>query len=156
MREATSEFRFLDPGTLVDRALRLVPADDCTVQTGLDAVPAYRFKMKVVGRRGEAGRIELRIGNTERILNYLGHIGYRVYPRFRGHRYAARACKLLLPLARLHGLETLWITCDPDNWASRTTCELVGAELVEIIDVPKRLVVCEQAQPRKCRYRLDL
>ena len=37
--------------------------------------------------------------------------------------------RLLLPLARRHGLQTVWITCNPDNWASRRTCELAGAEL---------------------------
>ena len=39
-------------------------------------------------------------------------------------------------MARRHGLATVWITCNPDNRASRRTCELTGAQLVEIVDLP--------------------
>jgi tagatose 1,6-diphosphate aldolase len=63
---------------------------------------------------------------------------------------------LLLPLARRHGLEILWITCDPDNIASRRTCELAGLELVEIVDVPEHMDMYQRGERRKCRYRLYL
>jgi tagatose 1,6-diphosphate aldolase len=106
--------------------------------------------------RKEIGQIQLRVGNSERIVMYAGHIGYRVYPRFRGNRYAARSTKLLLPLARKHDLNPLWITTNPDNWASRRTCEIIGAEMVEIVDVPKNLEMYKQGDRHKCRYRLDL
>jgi len=72
----------------------------------------------------------------------------------RGHRYAARAVRLLLPLARRLGLDPLWITCDPENAASRRTLELAGAELVETVDVPPDCVIFQSGHPRKCRYRL--
>ena len=101
-------------------------------------------------------RIGLRIGNTECILLYIGHIGYRVYPRYRGHRYAARATRLLLPLARKHDLKTLWITADPDNLASRKTCELVGAEMVDIVEAPLSSEPYRRGYRQKCRYRLEL
>jgi len=42
-----------------------------------------------------------------------------------------------LALARSHDLNPLWITCNPDNIASRRTCELAGATLVEIVDLPE-------------------
>ena len=38
--------------------------------------------------------------------------------------------------ALAHSLDRLWITCDPDNRASRTTCERLGAVLVEVVTVP--------------------
>jgi len=101
-------------------------------------------------------RIELRIGNTERILTYFGHIGYRVYPRYSGHRYAARATRLLLPLARKDDLKTLWITADPDNVASRRTCELFGAEMVEVVEAPVASEPYRRGYRQKCRYRLEL
>jgi tagatose 1,6-diphosphate aldolase len=41
-----------------------------------------------------------------------------------------------VPLAVRHGLSELWITCNPDNIASRRTCEAAGAELVEVVDLP--------------------
>jgi tagatose 1,6-diphosphate aldolase len=63
---------------------------------------------------------------------------------------------LLLPLARRHGLKDLWITCNPDNLASRRTCELAGAEFVEIVDLPANSGMYRRGDRQKCRYRLDL
>jgi len=44
-----------------------------------------------------------------------GDDGYGVNPEHHGHHYAARACRLLLLLARRHGFQTLWITRNPDT-----------------------------------------
>ena len=63
---------------------------------------------------------------------------------------------MILPLARWHGFDTLWITCNPDNVASRRTCERLGAEFVGIVDVPPDNDVYEPGGERKCRYRLAL
>jgi predicted acetyltransferase len=119
-------------------------------------VPAYRFAMHLDGVDHAVGRLSLRIGNTHTIEYYAGHIGYEVAAAFRGHRLAERSCRLILPLARRHGFEVLWITCNPDNLASRRTCERLGAELVEIVDVPPDNDVFEPGGERKCRYRLVL
>lgn len=83
-------------------------------------------------------------------------VSYDVDPEHRGHLYASRACKLLLSLARTHSLQFLWITCSPDNIASRRTCELVGAKLVEIVDLPEDTDMYQEGERHKCRYRLDL
>jgi predicted acetyltransferase len=72
-------------------------------------------------------------------------------------RYAARATRLLMPsLARKYGLNPLWLTCDPDNLASRRSCERACAKLVEIVDVPEGCIIHRSGHPGKCRYRLDL
>ena len=151
-----SEFEFLDPGPLVDGELRLELVTTTPADPPRGWVPDYTFHMFVDGDPEPAGRISLRIGNTEDIRRYFGHIGYGVEPEHRGYRYAARACALLLPLARRHGFETLWITCDPDNVASRRTCERAGATLVEVVDVPPHLEINQRGDRLKCRYRLDL
>jgi predicted acetyltransferase len=87
---------------------------------------------------------------------YAGHIGYGVHPLYRGHRYASRSVRLLMPLARRLGLDFLWITCDPENSASRRSLELAGAQFVEIVNVPEDCVIHQSGYPQKCRYRLDL
>jgi predicted acetyltransferase len=61
-----------------------------------------------------------------------------------------------MPLAREHGLNPLWLTCDPENLASRRSCELAGARFLEIVDVPESCVIYRSGHPKKCRYRLDL
>jgi tagatose 1,6-diphosphate aldolase len=118
--------------------------------------PEYRFKMVLAGQEEKIGGINLRIGDTEHLNKYAGHIGYGVEPEHRGHHYAAMSVRLLLPLARKHGLQALWITCNPDNAASRRTCELAGAEFIEIVDVPEDTDIYQRGERQKCRYRLDL
>jgi arginase family enzyme/predicted acetyltransferase len=156
---ATAEekpFRFLEPGRLVDGDLELVLAERLPANPSRKHVPVYKFKMVPVDGGEAFGQIDLRIGNPFHLVLYGGHIGYGVGPAHRGHHYAARACRLLMPLARRHGLHTLWITCNPENSASRRTCELAGAEFVEIADLPPESDMYERGERRKCRYRLDL
>jgi len=149
-------FEFRDPGKLMDEDFELVLIENYPGDPSKNYVPAYKFRMQIVGQGAEIGNIDLRIGNTHNLVMYGGHIGYGVRPEHRGHHYAARACRLLLPLARQHGLATLWITCNPDNYASRRTCELAGAKLVEIVDLPKDIDMYRQGERQKCRYCLDL
>ena len=70
--------------------------------------------------------------------------------------FAERAARLLLPLARAHGQQTLWITCNPDNAASRRTCERLSASYVDVVPVPRDNALYSQGDREKCRYRLDL
>lgn len=151
-----SEFAFLDPGALEDDELRLVLYSCCAADPARQWAPMYRFDMRLAGAKEAVGRIDLRVGNSEHLLKYAGHIGYRVEPEYRGHHYAARSCRLLFALARRHGLNPLWITCDPDNMASRRTCELVGGQLVEVVRVPRDDELFLLGQTWKCRYRVDL
>lgn len=52
----------------------------------------------------ELGTIRLRFGFSRYLEMYAGHVGYAVHANHRGHRYASRAVRLLIPLAR--GTET--------------------------------------------------
>jgi tagatose 1,6-diphosphate aldolase len=117
-------------------------------------VPTYYFRMIHRDSQEELGGINLRVASTPHIELYAGHIGYGVHPASRGHRYAARAIRLLIPLARELRLNPLWITTDPENIASRRSCELAGAEFIEIVDVPATCIIHRDGHPRKCRYRL--
>lgn len=143
-------------GKLADDVLELVLAETHPGDPGSGRVPDYEFHICLAGQNREIGRVVLKVGDTDRIVRYAGHVGYRVAPEHRGHRYAARACRLLEPLARSLGLETLWITCDPDNAASRRTCELAGARFVDIVDLPEDTDMYQRGERQKCRYRLDL
>jgi tagatose 1,6-diphosphate aldolase len=124
-----------------------------------DGPPAYFFWMHVQSddpAKVIAGGVSLRIGRTADLEQYMGHYGCHVYPPSRGRHYAERAGRLLLPLAKRHGINPMWITCNPDNFPSRRTCERMGAELVEIVDLPADHPLREAGDRSKCRYRLDL
>ena len=149
-------FKFYDPGKLIDNDLELVLVKEYRGDPLRSYVPSYKFKMTHPGQDEEIGQIMLRVGNTNHIVMYAGHIGYRVHKEYRGNRYAAKACKLLLSLARKHELNPLWITCNPDNIPSRRTCELLGAKMIEIVNLPKNTNMYKRGDRQKCRYRLDL
>jgi predicted acetyltransferase len=149
-------FEFHNPSELIDGDLQLVLEEANPANPAKGFVPEYRFKMILADQEKKVGGINLRVGDTERLIKYSGHIGYGVELEHRGHHYAARSVRLLLPLARSHGLQTLWITCNPDNAASKRTCELAGAEFIEIVDVPEDTDIYRRGERQKCRYRLDL
>ena len=149
-------FKFQEPGRLIDDELELILVEKRPGNPVIEYAPAYKFKMTLTEKNREIGAIDLRIGNTPHLMLYGGHIGYSVFPAYRGHHYAARSVRLLLPLARGHDLGTLWITCNPDNFASRRSCELAGLEFVEIVDLPPNTDMYLEGERQKCRYRLIL
>ncbi len=148
---------FLDPGPLIDDELELSLVERHPGDPRRDLSPSYFFFMKRTGTSTIIGGISLRLGTSEDILKYYGHVGYGVDEAYRGHHYAARSCRLIFPLAQSHDLDPVWITCNPDNMASRRACELAGGRLVEIIEIPARIRDLRQRGERqKCRYRFDL
>ncbi len=152
----TMNTSFRDPSELRDGDLELI----CTRRGEADEekglVPWYEFSMRRVGSDQDMGKISLRLGNTPHLVSYGGHMGYRVEEPFRGHRHAARSIRLLLPLAKEHELSPLWITCDPDNAASRRSCELAGGVLVEIVDLPPDTDLYKRGLRQVCRYKFDV
>ena len=150
------KFIFLDPGKLIDDDLELVLVERKPGDPEKEFVPGYKFEMRLKGKNTKVGQIDLRIGNIDKIVKYGGHIGYGVDEMYRGHRYATRSLRLLFPLAVKHGLDPLWVTCNPENMASRRTCEIAGGRLVEIIDLPPDNDMYKEGEQRKCRYRFDL
>lgn len=144
---------FIDLDPFRDGELELV-----LVERGphpIHKVPTYRFQMRNAETCEELGSVNVRIGSTAHIERYAGHIGYGVHPQHRGHRYAARSVRLLIPFTISLGIDPLWITCDPENAASRRSLELAGAEFVEIVDVPEDCIIFRNGHPQKCRYRLS-
>lgn len=141
---------------LYDGELALVLAETTPLHESAELAPTYRFHMRLRESNITVGEISLRIGNLPSLVVYYGHIGYHVDPPYRGRRFAARSCRLLFPLARAHGLDVLWITCNPDNWASRRTCELAGGVLFDVVDIPPGNPLYRRGERQKCRYRFDL
>ncbi|MBS2033976.1 GNAT family N-acetyltransferase [bacterium] len=138
-------------GELELRVLSRTPADP---EHGRAA--SYGFGMFLPGRNARVGIIDLRLGESEDLKRYGGQVGYLVESRFRGRGLAARAVGLLLPLARRHGFRELWITCDPENLASRRSCERAGAVFQELVQIPPGHEMFERGLRVKCRYRLSL
>jgi len=115
-------------------------------------VPAEHYDILAGGEI--VGTIQLRLGNTEYMRMYGGHVGYGIDPQHRGNGYASSALKELLPIARRHGFPEIWITCRPDNVASWRTLEKVGASYEGTVDVPSDSDLHARGDLQMRRYRL--
>ena len=147
---------FRDPGVLSDWELYLELAEQFPGDPSIPWPPCYRFKMRLVDVDEPVGGIEFRLSVSQFIVTCAGQLGFGVEPGFRGRRLAARSCRLLVPLARAHGLEELWLTCVPENVGSRRACEEAGAVFVEIVDTPPESNMYKEGEVRVCRYRLPV
>jgi predicted acetyltransferase len=130
------DVEFVAPGRLVDGdlELRLVGTTPADHERGFD--PTYQFEMVAAISGVVMGNINLRVGHTQHLRLYRGHIGFGVLEPFRGNQLALRSCRLLAGLARHHSLLPVWLTCNEGNIASQRTLEALGAEFVEIRRMP--------------------
>ena len=125
---------FIDVPELVCGEIRLVCIGKKPAISEKKYVPAYAFA--VCKGSEKIGSVDLRIGYCGN-LYYGGQIGYSIDEKHRGNGYAGIACRLLLPVARAHGMKTLLITNDVSNAASKRVCEKLGAKLVRVARVPE-------------------
>ncbi len=133
-------------GEVTLRFSRLVPGQ---VSRGL--VPYYHFRIATT-EGSDVGHINFRVGDTEHIRLCAGHIGFEVAEPFRGHRYALQACRALAPFVRSI-YETVIITCNPDNVASRRTIERLGSIFMDEVPVPPHDPQYQRGSRAKRRYR---
>lgn len=116
--------------------------------------PGYHFA--ICNMNGQKiGKCDFRIGYNEQ-LYYGGNIGYQIDEAYRGNHYAAKACLLLFELAKMHNMNYLIITCNPDNYASRKTCEYAGGQLLEIAELPLYNNMRLEGATEKCIYKFSL
>ena len=132
--------------------LRLARTADENPEKGW--VPAYYFDICLPDGT-KIGDCDLRIGHNQN-LYYGGNIGYAIDAAYRGHHYAGKACRLLFDFAAQHDLRYVIITCDPDNWPSRKTCEYAGGTLLEICDLPEDNDMYQRGEYSKCIFRFAL
>lgn len=145
---------FLDTTFLKNGEIKLMLEKTAPENKEKGWVPAYHFA--ICNAEGEKmGVCDLRLGHNEN-LYYGGNIGYRIEEAYRGHHYAGKACFLLFELARKHNMDYLIITCNPDNYASRKTCEYAGGQLLEIVQVPEDNDMRLRGETEKCIYKFLL
>jgi tagatose 1,6-diphosphate aldolase len=156
MRPLTNSTKLpVRPSALIDGDLRLVLVRRQIGEID-DVALTYIFDMYLTECNLPVGRLDLRIGHHRFLTHYAGHIGFSVRAEFRGRHLAARSCRLVFGLAKHNGVDPLWITCNPDNLASRRSCELAGGQLIEIVEVPTNCSIYSPKDRLKCRYRFDL
>ncbi|MFK5883284.1 MAG: GNAT family N-acetyltransferase [Candidatus Izemoplasma sp.] len=118
-------------------------------------VPDYVFHIVEKTTNKKVGFIDIRIGYSKG-LYFGGHIGYTVYEEYRGNNFALKACRLIKEVALHHKMDRLYVTCSPDNIASRRTCEKLGLELLEIVDLPIDNDMYLEGERLKCIFLWEL
>ena len=139
-------------GTISDGEIDIVLYKKSCGDVAKGFSPEYKFHVLLHGTDIVIGHINFRLGNSEKVVKYIGHIGYGIDKHYRGHKYAAKACKIIRTVAIEHGMKSLIITCNPENDASRKTCETIGARFVCIIDIPETSDAFSPDETQKCRY----
>lgn len=136
---------------LRDDQIALLLSNEDVYDPALGIDDGYTFYIQERRSRRRAGYISLRLGESPQ-LYYLGHIGYRIEAEHRGHGYAARACRLMLPLLQRLRLESVVITTNVENIPSRKTCLRLGCVLERIAPVPPEYRALCAGAAQKCRY----
>lgn len=99
------------------------------------------------------GRISMRIGSNFNSY-YNGNIGYEIEENFRGNNFSLKACKLVLQVAKAHGMKEIFLACDENNIPSYKTIEKLGGELIEITKPPKTYFAYRENMKKQRIYKL--
>lgn len=147
-----SEFEFLSnidamsDGKIALRISQKYQGDD-------ELLPFYYYDIFI--NNTAVGKISVRIGNNYHSY-YNGNIGYEIDKEYRGNNYAYNACKLVLQVAKAHGMNELILTCDESNIASYKTIEKLGADLIEIVKPPEDYFAYREDMEKQRIYKLCL
>ncbi|MGN1111628.1 MAG: GNAT family N-acetyltransferase [Acutalibacteraceae bacterium] len=148
MIKFTDIFDTLENDELILKITQKYSGDD-------EMIPFYYYDIIRKADSATVGKISVRIGNNFHSY-YNGHIGYEIFKEYRGNRYAYKASIMVLDVARFHGMGFIYLTCDESNTASYRTIEKLGAELVEICDVPREYFGWFEGMEKQRVYKLRL
>lgn len=138
------DFDFLSDGEITLNITQKYKGDD-------ELLPFYYYDVLV--RNETVGKISIRIGSNYHSY-FNGNIGYEIDKAYRGNNYAFKACKLVLQVAKAHGMSELILTCDESNIASYKTIEKLGAQLIEITKPPKDYFAYRENMEKQRIYKL--
>lgn len=145
---------FYDVDDLRSDEIVLKLTKTCEAQPEKRWLPAYYFDICLLNGT-PIGKCDLRIGHNEK--TYIGgNIGYGIDEPYRGHHFAAKACRLLFHQAKKHGLDYLIITCDPKNMASSRTCEIAGGKFIKIEAIPQDNELYAEGKREVKIFRFDI
>lgn len=120
-----------------------------------EQLPFYYYDIYENKTNCPVGKISVRIGSNYHSY-YNGNIGYEVDEPFRGNHYSYHALLLVLQVAKAHGMDSLYITCNVSNTASKKIIERTGATLVEIAKIPEDYIFWKEGIEDHRIYKLEI
>ena len=146
---------FFHPGPLNGELLELKLITTNPADRSKGYVPEYVFDVVLTNSAERVGQAKLRIGSEEEV-RWAGHVHFSIEPEHRGHKYSVKASRLLFPLAKRHGINRIWFSCNAKNQPSRSILDTLGATLAETIPTPENSDIYAEGERRTCRYLLDI
>ena len=119
------------------------------------SLPFYWWDIVLESEDITVGKISFRIGHNYHSY-FNGNIGYEVDKEHRGNHYSLQACQLLMPVAKYHGMDRIYLSCDCDNAASYKTIERLGANLIEEVEPPHDYIYYYEGMPKQRIYELSI
>lgn len=147
-------FRFSDSFNVLSGDLVTLKLCSKTPEDG-EQLPFYYYDIFENKSNHHVGKISVRIGSNYHSY-YNGNIGYEVDEPFRGNHYSYHALLLVLQVAKAHGMDSLYITCNASNTASKKIIERTGAALVETAKIPEDYIHWKEGIEDHCIYKLEM
>ncbi len=109
-------------------------------KTGLGegVVPASTYWL--VDKGEFIGHVSVRHALDDSLKRRGGHIGYAIRPSKHGLGYGSNILKLVLPHAKQLGIQSVLVTCDKENLASRRIIEKNGGVFTDEVEVNGQLI----------------
>lgn len=109
---------FIDPGIIEDEEISLILKD---VEILKNSVPLYNFWIYSKAFEDDVGHVSLRTKTTSEEQFLWGNLGYTVRKRYRGHKFALKAARLIIKFAKICNMDEIYFSADPANIASIKT-----------------------------------
>ncbi len=146
--EFNRNFTIIKGDTLTLKLIETCVGDD-------KVIPFYYYEIYLNSISSTIGKISIRIGHNEH--SYInGNVGYEIDESFRGNGYAKIAVMMTYSVARFHGMTYLIISCDEDNYPSKSVVNKLGGIHIETILPPKSYVFYYEGIPKHSIYRIDI
>lgn len=148
MIEFTNKFDIIESDMLLLKVMQKYCGDNVLI-------PFYYYDIIRKTDSATVGKISIRIGCNFHSY-YNGHIGYEIFKEYRGNGYAYMASLMTLDVAKFHDMGFIYLCCQENNIASYMTIEKLGAQLLEICEVPREYFGWHKGMQRQRVYKLDL
>jgi predicted acetyltransferase len=146
--EFNQNFTIIKGGTLTLKLIETCVGDD-------KVIPFYYYEIFLNSISSTIGKISIRIGHNEH--SYInGNVGYEIDEPFRGNGFAIIAVMMTYSVARFHGMTHLIISCDEDNYPSKSVINKLGGVHIETITPPNNYVFYYDGIPKHSIYRVDI
>jgi len=146
--EFNQKFKTIKGNTLTLKLIETFVGDD-------RVIPFYYYDIYLNSISSAIGKISIRIGHNEHSY-FNGNVGYEIDEPFRGNGYAKLAVMMTYKIAKFHNLTYLIISCDDDNYPSKSVIIKLGGTHIESIRPPKNYVFYYDGIPKHSIYGIDI